>query len=155
MESFFVGISLSAVGGLAWLSYNHSKFAAKLLYTIFILTLLIHGIFFTYSTAWNESHISAKNSVTLAFAATDSSLDDKIDRQASRDSLEKYALLRKEIQRIKTGINSPFENAASHTQEFMADSYNIFYIIYAITLGLIVLSNVFSMYKTSNQQKSL
>jgi hypothetical protein len=41
MENFLVGISLSATGALAWLSYNCPKFATKLLFGLLVCSMLI------------------------------------------------------------------------------------------------------------------
>jgi NADH:ubiquinone oxidoreductase subunit 6 (subunit J) len=41
METFLVGFSLSATGGLAWLAYNRPEFAAKLLLGLLICSVLI------------------------------------------------------------------------------------------------------------------
>lgn len=41
METFLVGLSLSATGGLAWLAYNCPKFATKLLLGLVVCSVLI------------------------------------------------------------------------------------------------------------------
>jgi hypothetical protein len=52
METFLVGLSLSATGGLAWLAYNCPKFAAKLLLGLLVCSMLIQIGLQTYQCGY-------------------------------------------------------------------------------------------------------
>jgi hypothetical protein len=58
MEALLVGFSLSATGGLEWLTYNCPKFAAKLLLGLLVCSVLIQIGLRSYQCGYRDCQSS-------------------------------------------------------------------------------------------------
>ena len=113
MVSFILGVLLLLTSGLGWLSYHRPDISLRILYGIFGLLVLLHIGFTLYSNGW----LDAKSYIA--------------------DSLPpKHADTTKAMTRLALSAST------ERIKSLQEQSRQIFYVAYAITIGLWLLSQI-------------
>ena len=143
MEAFLEGVALSAIGGLAWLSYNRPRLTIKILLALLVLFLIIQTYFKTYFAGWEANEILTEKTISNSFSFVDSLTNENINER-SNERVEMYKLLIKENGKARASIIRMLIST-SHEMKSVNDKYDhIFYIAYAIMIALGILSVIFS-----------
>ena len=110
MDTLCIGIALSGLGGIGWLSYQHPNYSGKLIRFVLVFAVIAQLFFNKYQSVSWEDFSGTERSILRQLT----SLDSLSSKQISRSGKNKLQNLRQSISQIlmdsTTKIKSLNEN---------------------------------------------
>jgi hypothetical protein len=70
-QTLIIGLLLSLMGGLGWLSCHYPQFAVKVIIVLLASTLLLHFCIKVYQRGWDDNHTLIQHSVANVMLTLD------------------------------------------------------------------------------------
>lgn len=139
MDTLCIGIALSGLGGIGWLSYQHPKYSGKLIKLVLVFAVIVQLLFNKYqSTSWEN------------FSATERSI---LQQLTSFDSLSCKRISKSEknkLQKIRQSISQVLVDSTGKIKSLNENCTEIAFVIDSALLALYVFSTISPNHKPQN-----
>lgn len=131
MDALYIGISLSCLTSLGWLSYQHPLYAIKLLSFILVFAITAQMLFNKYQSVRQENDSTLEKSILHQLT----SLDSLSSKHVSRIGKSK-------LQKMRQEIAQALDNSADRVKNINKDCTDISHVMYCALLVLYVFSTI-------------
>lgn len=131
MDTLCIGIALSGLGGIGWLSYQHPKYSGKLIKFILIFAVISQLLFKKYQSASWENFSATERSILQQFTA----LDSLSRKQISRSGKNK-------LQKMRQSISLVLVDSTGRIKSLNENCTEIAFVIDSALLALYLFSTI-------------
>jgi|GEM_PF-5628660 len=137
MDTLCIGLALSGLGGIGWLSYQHPKYSGKLIRFLLVFAVIAQLLFNKYQSASWETFSGTERSILQQLASFDS-LSSKQIRKSEKNKLQK----------IRQSISQVLVDSTGKIKSLNENCTEIALVIDSALLALYVFSTISPNQKT-------
>jgi len=131
MDTLCIGIALSGLGGIGWLSYQHPKYSGKLIKLVLVFAVIVQLLFNKYQSASWENFSSTEISILQQLTA----LDSLSRKQTSRSGKNK-------LQKMRQSISQVLADSTARIKSLNENCTEIAFVIDSALLALYLFSTI-------------